>query len=394
MNVAFTDFDKLTAISIVNIFETGRPFGSHSALTVLNDGAGISYGISQFTHRSGSLLNVVLRYLLMGGRVERAVLEKSLAQLRSASRSAIETASKDAALKNALRAAAATPEMREAQHHVAYARYMLPAIRACEGSRFTLPLSLAVIYDSINHGSWELIRDMVRLPEPVQRTVGFEKAWITAYVKARHRWLRSIPRLKVTSYRTSFFLAQIVAGNWQLNLPLSVNGFALKVNHFPPESLGVTTSAAGHPPISSNSSTNSPETSVTERGDALPAPPARPPKTSSDGVRRIGKELAEAYAKYERVESAVRNIVTRADSAKSLWTTVAGTAWQAFWAVVSFFIGLPREVWLAVAIIAAVLMIIYLYRQFALGKIRELHGVMFLMPTTERRDTSVRNENE
>ncbi|NOT47885.1 MAG: hypothetical protein HOP17_09085, partial [Acidobacteria bacterium] len=214
----------------------------------------------------------------------------------------------------------------------------------------------------------------------------FEKRWITAYVKARHDWLRSVPRLRPTAYRTSFFLAQIIAGNWHLELPLKVNGFALNASHFPPNSFGVTTSAAGHPPISTSSSTNPPEPLLPERGDAFPAPQARPPKTSSDGVRRIGDDLAEAFAKYDRIESALRTIVTRADSAKSLWTTVAGTAWQAFWAVVSFFIGLPRDVWLAVAVIAAVLMVIYLYRQFALGRIREMSGLLFLMPQTERPD--------
>lgn len=384
--MAFTDFDKLRAISIVNIFETGRPFGEYSALAVLNDGAGISYGISQFTHRSGSLLAVVLRYLLLGGLAGRTVLEKSLAVLRSASVSAIGSASKDPQLKTALRAAAATPQMREAQHHVAYARYMLPAIRACAGSGFTLPLSLAAIYDSINHGSWEMVRDMVRLPEPAVRTVGFEKAWITAYVKARHKWLRSIPRLRSTSYRTAFFLAQIVAGNWQLNLPVTVHGYSLSLKDLPPTSFGETASAAGQSSQSANSpSTNLPEPSITERERAFPVPiDVRPPSTEDSKMRRVGKELADALEKYDRIESAVRSGFARADAAKSLWTTVAGTAWQTLWAVVSFFIGLPREVWLAVAIIATVLMIIYLYRQFTLGRIREMQTLLFLTPPAER----------
>jgi hypothetical protein len=39
----------LKALAIVNIFETGKPFGEFAAVAVLNDGAGISYGISQFT---------------------------------------------------------------------------------------------------------------------------------------------------------------------------------------------------------------------------------------------------------------------------------------------------------------------------------------------------------
>ena len=93
-------------------------------------------------------------------------------------------------------------------------------------------------------------------------------------------------------------------------------------------------------------------------------------------MNKLGEELADAYAKYDRLESALRTVVTRADSAKSLWTTVAGTVWQVMWAVGSFLIGLPRDVWLAVAVIAGVLMAIYLYRQIALGRIRESQLLM------------------
>ncbi len=55
--------DISKAMAIVSIFETGKPHGNYAALVVLNDGAGISYGIKQFTHRSGSLLQVVEKYL-------------------------------------------------------------------------------------------------------------------------------------------------------------------------------------------------------------------------------------------------------------------------------------------------------------------------------------------
>ncbi|NOT46351.1 MAG: hypothetical protein HOP17_01185, partial [Acidobacteria bacterium] len=206
--MSFTDFDKLKAISIVNIFETGRPFGDYSALAVLNDGAGISYGISQFTHRSGALAAVVAQYLKLGGQIGRPVLEEHLELLRSASSLAIAIGSQNRQLKSVLRAAAVTSEMRDAQHYIAYRRFLLPAVAACEGSGFTLALSLAVIYDSINHGSWEMVRDRVQI-SPASRD--FEKRWITAYVKARHDWLRSVPRLRPTAYRTSFFLAQIIA---------------------------------------------------------------------------------------------------------------------------------------------------------------------------------------
>jgi hypothetical protein len=39
--------------------------------------------------------------------------------------------------------------------------------------------------------------------------------------------------------------------------------------------------------------------------------------------------------------------------------------------VFGLIVGVPREVWLVVAVIAALLMLMYLYRQIALGKIRE-----------------------
>ncbi len=45
------------------------------------------------------------------------------------------------------------------------------------------------------------------------------------------------------------------------------------------------------------------------------------------------------------------------------------------WALFGLAVGVPREVWLVVAIVAGALMLGYLYRQIALGKIREMKGV-------------------
>ncbi len=188
---------------------------------------------------------------------------------------------------------------------------------------------------------------------------GFEKAWITAYVRARHEWLRSVPRLRVTAYRTSFFLAQIATRNWGLELPFFVHGVALTK-----ETLRLapadTSASATHPP------TIRPEPSTDDRlpEQAIPAKPA-------DRLDKVQEEVDAAAAVYDQAETIVRTVLTRTDAAKSLWATVVGTIWQTAWAVVSFLIGLPGEVWLVVALIAAALILFYLYRQFALGKIRE-----------------------
>lgn len=225
--MAFSEKAKLTALAIVHVFETSKPLGDPSAIAVLNDGAGISYGINQFTHRAGSLYDVAAAYLASGAAAGRGVIFDRMATLKKRTAAAIAQLSADTALKAALRSAGRTPEMAAAQQKVAFERYLKPALDACEGSNFTLPLSLAVIYDSMVHGSYARIRDRVTV-NPASRTkVAFERAWIAEYVRQRDVWLRSIARLRATASRTAFFNAEIVKGNWRLELPLNVHGVRL-----------------------------------------------------------------------------------------------------------------------------------------------------------------------
>lgn len=229
--MGFSERDKLIALAIVHIFETSKPFGDYSAVAVLDDGAGISYGINQFTHRSGSLAAVIDRFNAINVRLGRQVMLDGYTKLLAdRSPASIRKFSGDVRLKNGLKVAAARSEMQRAQREIAFEKYLKPAIDACEGSDFTLPMSLAVIFDSINHGSFERIRDRVVINPPGNGSMKpeeFEKLWIMTYVKKRDAWLESIPRLAVTDYRTDFFLAQIARGNWNLDLPMSVHGFRL-----------------------------------------------------------------------------------------------------------------------------------------------------------------------
>src|SRR5436190_10953063 len=119
---AFSINNLLKALAIVNIFETGKPFGEFAAVAVLNDGAGVSYGISQFTHRSGSLAAVVERYLKLGGKIGRTLFETALPNLKRAEPVVIRAYARDERFKKALRAAAITREMREAQLQIGFER--------------------------------------------------------------------------------------------------------------------------------------------------------------------------------------------------------------------------------------------------------------------------------
>ena len=213
--MSFNDTDKLKALAIVAVFETGKPFGDFALVAVLNDGAGISYGFDQFTHRSGALAAVMEAYLSNGGQVARTAVENPLATAKSISPKRITALASDAKFKNALQAAGLTNEMKRAQIEVAMARYMQPAINECFRLGFSHPLSLAVVYDSLTHGSWERFRDAV-----AKRHVSDEVEWITEYIKLRDRWLASVPPLTSTRYRTRFFLNQIKTANWQLKASL------------------------------------------------------------------------------------------------------------------------------------------------------------------------------
>lgn len=336
------DIEKAKAI--VSIFETGKPSGNYAALAVLNDGAGISYGIKQFTHRSGSLLQVVEKYLVTNAAAGRETIESRLPLLRRSTKLAIDTLASDERFKQALKEAATTKEMRDAQNSVANERYVAKAIAECRAFGLTLPLSLAVVFDSVVHGSWLSLSSHLG---PVRD----EKAWIKDYVEHRHEWLKSIPRLRTTTYRTSFFLKEIARGNWQLKLPIYVHGYLLKASDLPAET-------PPHPL-------------------PKPDPDSRDAQVAAPTIDRIEKQVNAIAAKVDQAERIVVTTTTRTDKAKSLWATVAGTVWQMLWAIGGFVAGVPREVWLVVAIIAAVLVSLFIYRQITLGKLRENHSSEF-----------------
>lgn len=387
--MTFTEKDKLKALAIVHVFETGKPFGDYAACAVLNDGAGVSYGINQFTHRSGSLAAVVRTYLALGGTLEREMLTTALRSLADKSAGSVAKLSRDDKFKRALRAVAATGEMRLAQRRVAYERYLQPAVETCERMGFVTPLALAVVYDSITHGSWEWISARVKaaVPTVYRDPLIFEKSWITEYVRTRHRWLTEVRRLRVTNYRTKFFLNQIAIANWTLALPVTVHGARLTNAHLEEPLAG----AVVVEPIFATPS-ESPAADSTQRarefdakidgnmGGIVPtdeistvtSPVTEIPSEAEFSMTARAGELASTAASgFDHVDGAFNAVVRRTDAAKSMWATIAGSASQAAWAVIGFVIGLPRVVWIVVACIAAALTLVYLYRQITLGRIRE-----------------------
>ncbi len=350
MSMSFTKTDTLKALAIVHSFETATPFGICSALAVLNDGAGISYGMNQFTHRSGSLARVAKRYLALGGVVAADILKERLGLLERTSRDAIAAASNDRQLRQALIDAAGSPQMKRAQREIAEELYLRPAIRLCERLGFTEPLSLAVLYDSIVHGS------LNRVARTVNVSAANEHEYITAYVRRRDAWLASFPRLARTRYRTKFFLNCIAVSNWDLRLPLNVNGVRLTNDIFAVITDEEAAAVPSIQPAEIRETSQQPHTNI---------PPNEQPQLSPTSI------FAAAEQAFDSVDGIVTGVAYRAGRVKALRTTVAGTIWQTLWAAGSFFAGLPRAVWITVAAAAAILTALYVYRQFVSDKIKE-----------------------
>jgi hypothetical protein len=404
-NMSFDTTDKLKAIAIISVFETGKSLGKFSTVAVLDDGAGISYGFSQFTHRSGSLAAVLEKYLTYGGILGRDVIKERMPLVRRITAPAIKSLSSDTSFRNALRAAGITGEMRQAQVDVALKNFLSPAERECEGLGFRTPLALAVVYDSLTHGSWERFRDAVKV-----NALGNEKEWLTEYVRRRDRWLACVPRLAKTRYRTKFFLEQIARQNWEMNLPLKPNGVAITTasievieKYFGGRAVRQTESTAGQVPHKTpqSSPVNSEQNPQTPHQSAQPSSTnaeeekqaeTRPLGSVSDSTQatcldQLESRVNTAAATYDQVERIATKVTSRNDAAKSLWTTVIGSITQTFWALFGSVAGIPREIWLVVAVIIALLMLTYLYRQIALGKIREGKSYAF------RRDHAVEIDN-
>jgi chitosanase len=382
-NMNFSDNDKLKAMAIVSVFETGKSFGDFAAVAVLDDGAGISYGLSQFTHRSGALAEVLEKYLANSGHVECQTIEEGLAAAKIKTTRSINELAVNGKFINALSASAATTEMKSAQIAVALERYLEPAIEECRRLSFTEPLSLAVIYDSMTHGSWKKIRDRVLSGSRQLRggdapdEFSHEQNFIINYITARDAWLASIPRLAATRYRTRFFLNQIKLGNWQLKLPVRVQDVSITdsmidelANNIGGQSVREINSAV-EPSHTNDLADPSENSSDNLNIPQIEAQPSNVEEVDESCLDKVEAGVNAAAARYDQVERIATTVTTRNDAAKSLWTTVIGSVTQTFWALFGLFAGVPREVWLVVALIAAALMLMYLYRQIALGKIRE-----------------------
>lgn len=221
--MAFTKRNKAAVKALVSCHETGKPVANYSAIVVLKDDAGITYGAHQATHKSGSLYKIVKMYCDMSNSALSKKLDPYVAGFKNPALRHKYAA--DKTLKKLLVEAGAEPAMRFAQDKVFEVNYLEPAIQAVLGSGWSHPLTLAVVYDSMIQGGWTKVRDRVKGAN--------EKVWIKNYVAARRKWLLSSSRQVVRNsvYRMATFEKLIANDNWDLDTPFIVHGVRVNDDH-------------------------------------------------------------------------------------------------------------------------------------------------------------------
>ena len=217
-----SELQKRAAQAIVNVFETGRTLGDYARVTLLpGDPGHLTYGRSQTTLGSGNLHLLIKAYCDMPDAVCARILKPYLPRLADIDLGL----DRDQAFRAALAEAGGDPAMQAAQDGFFDRVYWTPATKAADVLGIAAALGVAVIYDSLIHGSWSAIRDRTSAVHGDASRIG-ERKWIAAYVDERRNWLRHHPNalLQHTVYRMDAFKALIAADNWTLGVPLSVCG--------------------------------------------------------------------------------------------------------------------------------------------------------------------------
>jgi chitosanase len=220
-----TEIQKKSAQAIINIFETGTVTGRYDAVVLLpGDPGGLTYGAKQTTLNSGNLHLLIKAYVEAEGALLADELRPYLSQLKNKD-SRLNT---DTKLREFLRQAGQDPVMIEEQDAFFDRVYWMPALNSATAINIETPLGITVVFDSITHGSFRLIRDRTTNTFGTPSAIG-EKVWVQNYINTRRNWLanNSIRILNRTVYRMDSFKKILQADNWDLSLPFMVRGLTI-----------------------------------------------------------------------------------------------------------------------------------------------------------------------
>lgn len=224
-----TEVQKRTAEAIVNVFETGSAHGDYGNVTVVpGDPGHLTYGRSQTTLVSGNLYLLAKAYAEVPGAALAATLAPYLPRLQACDLSL----DNDTALRELLQEAGSDPVMESVQDAFFDRVYWTPALNTATSLGIRTALGIAVVYDSVVHGSFKLICDRTNQQGTIGQGGLSEQAWIDGYIANRRDWLannQQVPLLRKTVYRMDEMKKLADAGNWELDLPIDCRGVRIDV---------------------------------------------------------------------------------------------------------------------------------------------------------------------
>lgn len=204
-----TEFIKQVLVS----FEQSRSTIQYDKIYIYRDGPDrcrqitVSFGITEY----GNLKTLVEDYCEGGGKYAEQLKE----YIPKIGKTPLVN---DEDFIQLLKDAGEDPKMQNLQEHEFDKLYINPALTWCDNKHIVLPLSKLVVADSYLHSGSMLktIRNQFSEVTPVDG--GDERAWITAYCKARKQWLANNINsdLHNTVYRMNFMLDLINKGDWNL----------------------------------------------------------------------------------------------------------------------------------------------------------------------------------
>ena len=195
-------------------FEQSTTTIAYDKVYVMNDGPDdckqitLSFGLTEY----GNLKTLVKSYIFKNGKYG-ADLTPYVSKIGT------EPLANNSSFIDLLKKAGSDPLMKECQEEAYGDMYITPAMKWCEKSKLTLPLSKLVIADSFLQSGSILMSLRNKFSETLPSVGGDEKKWINAYCIVRRDWLANHSRkiLNNTTYRMNFMQHCIEDNDWDLS---------------------------------------------------------------------------------------------------------------------------------------------------------------------------------
>lgn len=208
-------------------FEQSTTSIAYDRVYFMNDGPNdckqitLSFGLTEY----GNLKSLIKSYIFKNGKYASALTDyvPKIGETPLVN---------DQTFIGLLKSAGKDPVMQECQEAAYDNMYITPAMKWCDKSRLTSPLSQLVVADSFLQSGSILMSLRNKFADKLPSLGGDEKKWINAYCIVRRDWLANHPRkiLNGTVYRMNFMQHCIEDNDWDLSAPRYVANDVIIVN--------------------------------------------------------------------------------------------------------------------------------------------------------------------